>query len=59
MSLLLGNIDTNTVQLIGRWCSDEMMRYLHVTVQPLIQGNAATMVATEDYTLIPAKTFQT
>ena len=58
MALLLGKIDANTIWIIKRWCSKNILRYLHVPAGPLLQGHAATMVVAEDYTLIPAATFQ-
>jgi hypothetical protein len=30
MALLCGNIDQNTIRMLGRWHSDAMMRYLHL-----------------------------
>ena len=57
MALLLGNVETDTIRIIGRWSSDYMLCYLHVTARPLMKGHAANIVATGDYTLILAATF--
>ena len=47
MELLLRNIDTNTIRLIGMWRRDEMLCYLHVTEQTLMQGHAVIVVASD------------
>ena len=56
MYLLMGNINPDTIHIIGRWHSDKMLRYLHVVVNTLMHGYATTMVATGDYGLIPVVT---
>ena len=56
MVILIGNIDTDTIRIIRRWHSVKIMRYLHVIAQPHMQGHAATMFDSRDYTLIPATT---
>ena len=52
-ALLLANFDTNIICLIGRWRSDEMLRYLHVQATPLMQDYARRMVAGGQYNLLP------
>ncbi|EJK61127.1 hypothetical protein THAOC_18433 [Thalassiosira oceanica] len=52
-ALLLANVDTNVIRLIGRWRSDEMLRYLHVQAAPLMQDYARRMVAGGHYNLLP------
>ena len=54
MVLLLSNVDTDKIKLLGRWRSDAMMRYLHTTARPLVQGFAANMVNNGDYAQIPS-----
>jgi hypothetical protein len=54
MVLLLSNVDTDKIKLLGRWRSDAMMRYLHTTARPLVQGFAANMVSNGDYVQIPS-----
>ena len=54
MALLLSNVDTDKIKLLGRWRSDAMMRYLHTTARPLVQGFAANMVSNGDYAQIPS-----
>ena len=34
MALLLGNIEADNIWLIGSWCSEKILQYLHVTVKP-------------------------
>ena len=53
MALLLRNIDTDTIYLIGQWRSNKIMCYLRIAVCLLIQGHTTTMVAAGNYTLIP------
>mmetsp|Transcript_31242 Transcript_31242/g.57939 ORF Transcript_31242/g.57939 Transcript_31242/m.57939 type:complete len:340 (-) Transcript_31242:306-1325(-) len=53
MALLLSNVDTDRIKLLGRWRSDAMMRYLHTTACPLIQDFARSMVANGEYAQIP------
>lgn len=52
-ALLLANIDTDIIRLIGRWRSDEMLRYLHVQAAPLMANYAARMLQAGQYTIIP------
>lgn len=42
-ALMAAGIDQNTIQLLGRWHSDAMLRYLHVQALPIIQRLAARM----------------
>ena len=37
MVLLCGNVNTDTIKLLGRWHSDAMMRYLHQDAQHNVQ----------------------
>jgi hypothetical protein len=36
MALLHGEVDLNNIQIMGRWHSDAMMRYLHVQAQSIL-----------------------
>lgn len=56
MALLNGGVDSMIVRLIGRWRSDEMLRYLHVQAEPLMRGHSALMLAGGNYTLHPNRT---
>ncbi len=35
MALIVANIDTNIIQLMGQWHSDEMFWYLHLSAEPI------------------------
>ena len=52
MALLLGNVDSNTIKLLGRWRSDEMMKYLHTSAMQLTRNHATTMFKAANYTLL-------
>ena len=53
MALLLADVDSNVIQLIGRWRSDAMLRYLHVQAAPLMHDYSQRMLTGGHYTLIP------
>ncbi len=53
MALLCAHVDTNSIQLLGRWRSNEMLRYLHVQAQPLMQNFSRLMLQGGNYTLLP------
>jgi hypothetical protein len=42
-ALLWANIDPKSIQLLGQWKSDAMMRYLHIAVNPHTQQYAKQM----------------
>ena len=52
-ALLLAKVDTDIIRLIGRWKSDEMLRYLHVQAYPLMWNYSQQMLSAGTYTLIP------
>ena len=52
MALLCAQVDTDVIRLIGRWRSDEMLRYLHVQAEPVMRGFAPRMLNAE-FTLLP------
>ena len=53
MALLCAHVDHDTIRLIGRWRSDEMLRYLHAQAQPIMHDFARRMVLGGNYTMIP------
>ena len=53
MALLCKEIDPVIIKLLGRWRSDEMLRYLHLQAQPLMRGFAEIMLRGGDYSLLP------
>lgn len=42
-ALLCANVDQNTIQLLGRWKSDAMIRYLHISANPQVHQHAHQM----------------
>ncbi len=52
-ALLNSNVDTDIISLIGRWRSDEMLRYLHVQNRELMKDYSRLMLSGGAYTLIP------
>ena len=54
-ALLFAKVDTDIIRLIGRWKSDEMLRYLHVQAAPLMADYSRRMVESGTYTLIPGQ----
>ena len=53
MALLCGHVDTDTIRLLGRWGSDEMLRYLHLQAEPVMRNFASTMLTGGAYALHP------
>lgn len=56
MALFCSDVDSDTIQLLGRWQSDSMLRYLHLQAQPVMQGFARRMLTGGDYALHPNQT---
>jgi len=52
MALLCTNVDTDRIRLLGRWRSDEMLRYLHVQAYPVVASLAPAMLRHGHFTLI-------
>ena len=52
-ALLLAQVDTDIIRLIGRWKSDEMLRYLHIQAYPLMRNYSQLMLSAGTYTLTP------
>lgn len=48
MALLLAGIGGKCINILGRWRSDVMMRYLHMSAPPVLSGFAARMVHHKD-----------
>jgi hypothetical protein len=53
MALLCANVDTDRIRLIGRWRSDEMLRYLHVQAEPVMRHFSSRMLSGGHFTLLP------
>ena len=56
MALLCGNVDFDLIQMLGRWHSDAMIRYLHLQAQPVSQQLAAKMFNHGTYNFLPTET---
>jgi hypothetical protein len=53
MALLCADVDTDKIRLLGRWRSDEMLRYLHVQALPIIAPLSSLMVRHGFFSLLP------
>jgi hypothetical protein len=53
MALLCAAVDPDIIRLLGRWRSDEMLRYLHVQALPIVTPLATRMVQCGDYAFLP------
>ena len=52
-ALLCAKVDTDVIRLLGRWRSDEMLRYLHLQAAPVMKNFARAMISGGEFTLIP------
>jgi hypothetical protein len=55
MALLCARVDTDIIRLVGRWRSDEMLRYLHLQAYPLMNTFARQMHSQGSFTLLPGQ----
>ncbi len=55
MALLCGRVDTSIIQLVGRWRSDVMLRYLHLQAGALMSNLSSTMLAAGTFHLVPGQ----
>ena len=53
MDLLCSGVDHDIISLIGRWGSDEMMRYLHVQDEPIMRNFSKLMISHGNCNLLP------
>ena len=51
--MLCDGIDSNKIKLLGRWKSDEMLKYLHIQAEPLYRDLSARMLRGGNYTFAP------
>jgi len=51
-ALLCAKVDPDIIQLLGRWRSDEMLRYLHLSAEPVMKDFAKRML-NADFRLAP------
>lgn len=54
MSLLCTKVDMDMIHLMGRFRSDEMLRYLHVQSFPLVTYLESQMLQNGHYTMMPS-----
>ena len=45
MALLYSGVDNDIISLIGRWRSDNMLRYLHVQSEPIMRKYSKLMIS--------------
>ncbi len=53
MALFCAGMDKMTIQLLGRWKSDELLRYLHAQAFPVTAHCAQLMLQHGDFAMIP------
>jgi hypothetical protein len=53
MALLCAQVDTDVIRLLGRWRSDEMLRYLHLQAEPVMRNFSSLMLQGGAFTLTP------
>jgi hypothetical protein len=53
MALLCAQVDSDLIQLLGRWRSDEMLRYLHIQAAPVMRDFSSRMLNHGSFTLHP------
>jgi len=53
MALLCAQVDSDIIRLLGRWRSDEMLRYLHVQAEPVMRNFSSQMLQHGTFTLLP------
>ena len=54
MALLVAKVDPNVIQMLGRWRSDEMFRYLHLSAEPIMR-DFARRILHADFRLAPSQ----
>jgi hypothetical protein len=52
MALLCAQVDSDIIKLVGRWRSDEMLRYLHLQAYPKMHTFARLMVSGGNFRLL-------
>ena len=53
MALLYSGVDNDIISIIGRWRSDEMLRYLYVQAEPIMTNFSILMISHGNYNLLP------
>jgi hypothetical protein len=57
-ALLCANVDPHSIQLLGRWKSDTMIRYLHVSATPHVRQFARQMFSSGQSSFNPGSTIK-
>ena len=52
MALLCSGIDSDIIKVIGRWCSNKILRYLHVQAEPLMRNFSRVMFTHGKYSFL-------
>jgi len=52
-ALFCAQVDTDRIRLLGRWRSDEMLRYLHIQAYPVVADLAPLMLHRGNFHIIP------
>ena len=52
-ALLIANVDTDIIRMIGRWKSDVMLRYLHLQAEPIMREYSRKMLMGGSFTMLP------
>lgn len=52
-ALLCAQVDPDIIRLLGRWRSDEMLRYLHLQAAPIMSDFAPRMLQGGNFRLLP------
>ena len=52
MALLCAQVDTDVIKLVGRWQSDQMLRYLHLQAYPKMHSFSKLMFTGGNFTLL-------
>jgi hypothetical protein len=52
-ALLCAKVDSDIIRLLGRWRSDEMLRYLHLQAAPIMNDFSRRMLDGGSFTLVP------
>jgi len=53
MALLCAEVDPVKIQLMGRWRSDCMLRYLFVQADSIVRDFSTQMIACGDFSFLP------
>ena len=54
MALLVTEVDPDIIQILGRWRSDKMFRYLYLSAAPIMKDFAVKMLRA-NYTITPSQ----